>query len=160
MKKDAKKTVAKKTVAKSYSGDEVKRYLGSLSENFQRHLDGHAKQSERNIGALSEDFQHRVSAIAEQFGSIHADTKEIRALVGAQEKLMNLHTLMLSSQAETLKAHTEMIGRLAEDVSIMKGDIQEIKTDLKQKVDRTEFSRLEKRVLAIESREYFGKSRK
>jgi hypothetical protein len=158
--KKAQKKVAKKTAVKSYSGDEVKRYLGSLSEDFQRHLDGHAKQSERNIGALSEDFQHKVSAIAEQFGSIHADTKETRALVGAQERLLNLHTLMLSGQAETLKAHTEMIGQLMEDVNVMKGDIQEIKTDFKQKVDRTEFARLEKRVLAIESREYFGKSRK
>jgi hypothetical protein len=153
MKKDAKKTVTKKVVTKSYSGDEVKRYLGALSENFQHHLDGYAKQSERNIGALSEDFQHKVSAIAEQFGSIHADTKETRALVGAQEKLMNLHTLMLSSQAETLKAHTEMIGQLMEDV-------QEIKTDIKQRVDIQQFARLEKRVLAIESREYFGKSKK
>ena len=151
--KKALKKTAKKTLPKSYSGDEVKRYLGSLSEDFQHHLDGHAKQSERNIGALSEDFQHKVSAIGEQFGSIHADTKETRALVGAQERLLNLHTVMLSSQAETLKAHTEMIGRLMEDV-------QEIKTDMKQKVDLQQFARLEKRVLAIESREYFGKSKK
>ncbi len=120
--KKAQKKVTKKSVAKSYSGDDVKRYLGSLSE----------------------DFQHKVSAIGEQFGSIHADTKETRALVGAQGKLLNLHTLMLSSQAETLKAHTEMIGRLMEDV-------QEIKTDLKVKVDRQEFARLERRVISLES---------
>ena len=45
----------KKTVVKSCSGDEVKRHLGSLSE----------------------DFQHKVSAIGEQFSSIQSDTKEI-----------------------------------------------------------------------------------
>jgi len=129
--KKVQKKVVKKTTVKSYSGDEVKRYLGSLSE----------------------DFQHKVSAIGEQFGSIHADIKETRALVGSQERLLNLHTLMLSSQAETLKAHTEMIGRLMEDV-------QEVKTDIKQRVDAQQFARLEKRVLAIESREYLGKSKR
>lgn len=130
------KKVAKKTIKRSYSGDEVKRYLGSLSE----------------------DFQHKVSAIGEQFGSVHADTKETRALVGAQEKLLNLHTMMLSSQAETLKAHTEMIGKLMLDMNIVKGDAQEIKTDLKQKVDRQEFARLERRVISLESAVHAGKS--
>ena len=132
------KKVAKKTVAKSYSGDEVKRYLGSLSE----------------------DFQHKVGAIGEQFSSIHADTKETRALVGSQEKVLNFHTVLLSTQAETLKAHTEMISRLMEDMNIVKSDVQEIKTDMKQKVDLQQFARLEKRVIAIESREYLGKSRR
>lgn len=100
----------KKSVVKSYSGDEVKRYLGSLSE----------------------DFQHKVSAIGEQFSGLHNDVKDIKKIVNG---------------------HTEMIGQLMIDV-------QEIKNDLKQKVDRTEFARLEKRVLAIESREYLGKSRR
>ncbi len=151
--KKVQKKVAKKTTTKSYSGDEVKRYLGSLSEDFQHRLDGHATQSERNVGALSEDFQHKVSVIGEQFSSLHADVKETRALVGAQERLLNLHTMLLTGQAETLRAHTEMIGRLLEDT-------QEIKTDMKQKVDLQQFARLEKRVLAIESRKYLGKPRR
>ncbi len=117
MKKDVKKIVTKKTVVKSYSGDEVKHYLGSLSE----------------------DFQHKVSAIGEQFSSLHNDVREIK---------------------KTLNSNTEMVGKLIVDVTVIKGDIQEIKTDVKQKIDRTEFARLEKRVLAIESREYFGKTRK
>jgi hypothetical protein len=104
------KKESKKTVEKSYSSDEVKRYLGSLSE----------------------DFQHKVSAIGEQFGGLN---------------------VRMDTIDKKLDVHTQMIGQLMTDV-------QEIKNDLKQKVDRTEFARLEKRVLAIESREYFGKSRK
>lgn len=111
------KKVPKKTVAKSYSGDEVKRYLGSLSE----------------------DFQHKVSAIGEQFG-------------GLNTKIDKINT-KLDEHGRVLNSHTQMIGQLMTDV-------QEIKNDLKQKVDRTEFARLEKRVLAIESREHLGKSRR
>ncbi len=69
----------------------------------------------RYIGAVTEHFEHQVSAVAEQFGSV-------------QQKL---------------DSHTEMIGRLMIDV-------QEIKNDLKQKVNRDEFAHLEKRVLALE----------
>lgn len=116
VKKSPKKTV-KKSVAKSYSGDEVKRYIGSLSE----------------------DFQHKVSAIGEQFGGLNKKIDGINVKLDEHGKILN--------------SHTQMIGQLMTDV-------QEIKNDLKQKVDRTEFARLEKRVLAIESREYSGKSRK
>jgi hypothetical protein len=45
-------------------------------------------------------------------------------------------------------------------VNVIKGDIQEIKTDLKQKVDRQEFSRLERRVISLESLVHTGKSRR
>ena len=44
---------------------------------------------------------------------------------------------------QKLDSHTEMIGSLMIDV-------QEIKNDLKQKVDRNEFAKLEKRVLMLE----------
>jgi len=120
-----KRKAQKKHVSrKEYSKDEVKRYLGSLSE----------------------DFQHRVSGIGEQFGGLN--------------KKLDEHGRILNEHGRILSTHTQMIGKLMVDVDVMKGDIQEIKTDLKQKVDRTEFARLEKRVLTLESREYTGRSRK
>ncbi len=65
-----------------------------------------------------------------------------------------------------LDSHTEMIGKVAEDlgvvksdldivksdIEIMKSDIGIIKTDLKQKVDRSEFAVLERRVSRLESK--------
>ncbi len=115
--KKTQKKATKKVALKSYTGDDMKRYLGSLSE----------------------DFQHKVSAIGEQFSSLHDDVRDIKRTVGN---------------------HTEMIGKLMLDMNIVKSDVQEIKTDMKQKVDLQQFARLEKRVLAIESREYFGKPRR
>jgi hypothetical protein len=123
----AKKTqtkVAKKSITKNYSGDEVKRYLGSLSE----------------------DFQHKVSAIGEQFGGLNKKIDQIN--------------VKLDEHGRKLDLHSEMIGRLMEDMTIVKSDGQEIKTDMKQKVDLEQFARLERRVLAIESRECGGKSKK
>ena len=63
-----------------------------------------------------------------------------------------------------LNSHTEMIGGLAEDVSVLKTDVSVlkedmsivktdiclIKGDLKQKVDYKEFTILERRVSAVE----------
>jgi hypothetical protein len=46
-----------------------------------------------------------------------------------------------------LDSHSEMIGRIMVDV-------QEIKSDMKQKIDRSEFSRLEKRVVILEASLY------
>ena len=94
-----KKNVSKKQGSrKGYSGDDVKRYLGSLSE----------------------DFQHRISGIGEQFGGLNKKLDEHSRL---------LHT------------HSEMIGRLLLDV-------QEIKNE---KVGRSDFAQLEKRVVRIEN---------
>jgi hypothetical protein len=107
----------KKNAKKEYSGDEVKRYLG----------------------VLSEDFQHKVSAIGEQVSRVHNDVKEVKRVVDG---------------------HTEMIGKLMVNVEVIKGDILEIKTDLKQKVDRSEFVRLERRVLSLESLAYGGRQKK
>ena len=109
---------------KEYSGDDVKRYLGSLSE----------------------DFQHRVSGIGEQFGGLNKKLDE-------HGRKLDEHGLILNEHGRILNTHTQMIGKLMVDV-------QEIKNDLKQKVDRGEFARLEKRVLTLETREYTGRGRR
>ncbi|MBI5400758.1 MAG: hypothetical protein HZB12_01420 [Candidatus Yonathbacteria bacterium] len=83
----------------------------------------------RYLGALAEDFQGRVSAIAEQFLGLNAKLDE--------------HTQKFESIDTKLDEHTQMIGQLMVDV-------REIKTDLKQKLDSSEFVGLEKRVIALE----------
>ena len=140
-----KKKVVKKAVKKEYSGDEVKRHLVSLSE----------------------DFQHKVSAIGEQFGGLNKKLDEHGLLLNEHSRILNRHSILLSNQSETLKAHTEMIGHVMEDTTLLKQDItevkkdvQEIKTDLKQKVDRSEFARLERRVITLESVAYGGRGKK
>jgi hypothetical protein len=60
------------------------------------------------------------------------------------EDLMDVKKVV-DSHSEILKSHTEMIGQILTDLS-------EIKNDMKQKVDRQEFARLEKRVIMLERR--------
>jgi len=85
----------------------------------------------RYLGALHEEHMGAIKAMGEQFLDVN------RKLDGIDK---------------TLESHTEMIGKLAEDMEIVKADIGVIKTDLKQKVDRTEFATLERRVARLESK--------
>ena len=86
-------------------------------------LEQHNADIKRYIGAVSEDFQHRVSAIAEQF-------------TGLNNKL--------DDHGRILNSHTEMIGRLMIDV-------EEIKVGMNEKVSRSEFNKLESRLVSLES---------
>ena len=96
----------------------------------------------RYLGALAEDFQGRVSAISEQFLGLNTKLDEHSRKFESIDAKLDEHSRKLDS-------HTQMIGQLMVDV-------QEIKTDLKQKVDRSEFARLEKRVIILETRPHSG----
>jgi len=100
-------------------------------------LEQHNAHIKRYIGAVTEDFQHRVSAIGEQFSSLHdkLDT-HITEISRINDKLDD-HGRILSS-------HTEMMGRL------MIG-VEEIKVGMNEKVTRSEFNKLESRLVSLES---------
>ena len=78
-----------------------------------------------------EDIRSQVQGVAE-------------GVVGVHQKLEQ-HDKRFETIEKKLDSHTAMIGQLMMDVA-------EIKHDLKQKVGRDEFARLEKRVLMIERR--------
>ncbi len=78
----------------------------------------------RHVSALSEEFQGRVKVIGEQYGDIQ----------------------------KTLKSHTAMIGNLAEDISIIKINVEFLKDGLKKKVDYDEFLALERRMSVLEAK--------
>ena len=106
----------------------------------------------RRLGVFIEHVDSNVGLIAEQHGDI--------------KKTLDSHT-------KILEAHTEMIGSLATDMTIVKTNISVLKTDmttvkknieimktdvefikigLKKKVDIDEFAALERRVLLLEKR--------
>ena len=89
------------------------------------------KDVRRHMSTLSEDFQGKVSVIAEQYGSIN--------------KKLDEHGRILGEHGRKLDSHTEMIGKILIEVN-------EIKVGLKQKVDFSDFAKLEKRVTVIERR--------
>lgn len=88
-------------------------------------------QAIRHVGVLVEDMNHRVGVIAEQYGDIKSDIGGIK---------------------KTLDSHTDMIGNLAVNLEIVKGDVEFIKHGMKRKVDVEEFSALERRVALLEKR--------
>lgn len=83
----------------------------------------------RRLGVMVEAGNDKWDLIAEQYGDI--------------KKTLDEHT-------QTLKAHTEMFGQVFVDLSIIKEDVEFIKTDLKKKVDIDQFAALEKRVAFLE----------
>jgi flagellar capping protein FliD len=93
-------------------------------EKLKEILKEQRKEFQNYIGAISEDFKSEIKIVAET----------------------------LSDLQKQLLAIREMVAKNTEDIEIMKIDIQFIKQDLKQKVDRDEFNFLEKRVLALESK--------
>ncbi len=76
MKKVVRKSV-KKLIKDVYSGDEVKRYLGSLSEVFQ----------------------HKVSVIGEQFGGLNKKIDDINVKLDEHGRILNSHTQMIGKLA-------------------------------------------------------------
>jgi chromosome segregation ATPase len=65
--------------------------------------ESHTEEIKRYIGAISEHFQSGVDTIVEQF----------------------------SGFKKTLDSHTEMIGHILEDVTVLKEDMKEVKSDVK-----------------------------
>lgn len=84
--------------------------------------DNNIKDEIRGLYVLIEHVDSHIGLIAEQHGEIK----------------------------QTLNMHTEMIGKLAVDMEIVKTDIEFIKHSFKKKVDIDEFAALEKRVLLLE----------
>ncbi len=81
-------------------------------------------QELRNLGVLLENNNHRIEAIGEQYSGIN----------------------------KKLDSHTEMIGQLAEDIAIIKVNVEFLKGGMKKKVDYDEFLALERRLSLVESK--------
>ncbi len=85
-----------------------------------------------------EDLRSNFKAFGENFEFVRNDIKEIKEVVGG-------HTRKLDS-------HTQMIARIMEDV-------EDIKSGMREKVDRVEFTKLEKRMVMLEAVVFGGKKK-
>jgi len=117
------------------------------------------KSGIRHLGVIVEHIDGKVSLVAEQYGDIKKDINDIKntlnshtETLNSHTETLNSHTETLNSHTETLNSHTEMIGRLNIDVTIIKEDVEFIKSSLKKKIDIDEFSALERRVALLEKR--------
>lgn len=75
--------------------------------------------------------------------------KEFFHFMGIMKEETNTQFQLMGEQFQGIK---ETLGTLMEDVTIIKTDVQYLKSALKKKVDYDEFESLEKRVLLLESK--------
>ncbi len=115
-------------------------------------LDIHNKDMKRYVASLSEEFQGRVSAVAEQFDGLNRklDTHDV-AFAMINRKL-DTHDAAFAMINKKLDVHTEMIGTLKEDIEVIKEDIAVIKVDVRKRVTYEEFESLTKRVNLLEKK--------
>lgn len=116
----------------SLTKKDLKSALKEQSNDFKRY-----------VGAVSEDFQHKTAAIAEQYISIKEDVSTLKEDVSTIKE-------DVSSLKKTQETHTEMIGKLMMDMTIIKENVEFIKSGLKKKVDQEEFDALVRRVILLE----------
>jgi len=110
----------------THSDDEVKRYLGALTEHY---TDGQKAVAEQYIW-LREHLDKRFGQIDERLDRIDNHFERV------DEKL-DFHT-------EIINSHTEMLGNI-----LMR--LEEIKGEFKQKVDYQDFAKLQVRVAHLEA---------
>ncbi len=108
--------------------DELKQHVDTQTDKqgneFQRQLEKQREEFQHFMGIMKEDSDSKMQLIGEQFQDIKA----------------------------TLTSHTEMIGSLAEDMHIVKSDVQIVKSAMRMKVDYQEFEALASRVSLLEEK--------
>lgn len=110
----------------------LKEMLDGQRDAFQHHVDA-------QIVKQREEFQQAISK----------DQQETRHLFGIMKEDFDSKVQLIGEQYGTIK---EMMGSLAEDMQIVKSDVEFIKGSLRKKVDYDEFQTLEKRVAMLEAK--------
>lgn len=75
----------------------------TISREVEVILKPYNEDIKRHMSALSEEFQGRVKVVAEPFGGLNAKIDKIQ---------------------DTIESHTEMIGKLAVDMEIVKTNVE------------------------------------
>jgi len=104
-----------------------------------------------------EDLRSNFKAFGENLGFVREKVDYISERVGVVEsKVVSIEGRVVNIEGRVgniekkIDSHTQMIGRIMEDV-------EEIKSGMREKVDRTEFVKLEKRLVVLETIVYGGK---
>ncbi len=107
-----------------------------MERKIKKGVDDHTlavKEIKRHMSALGEEYQGRLDGVIEQFGGMNKRFDALdKRFDGVDKKL---------------DSHAEMIAK-------MMVQLQEIQSDMKQKVDLQQFARLEKRVVLLEAKSH------
>lgn len=114
----------------------AERELEQFANDIKRHVDEKSAETQRHFEVVAEDIKSEVQAVAEQVVQNSEDITAIR---------------------EKLEEHDQKFESIETTLAVMKLDLEFIKNELKQKVNRDEFAVLEKRLSMLETR--FNQSR-
>jgi 4-alpha-glucanotransferase len=112
--------------------NKLKEILDGQRDAFQQHVD-------KQMSKQREEFQRTVKA----------ESEETRHLFGIMKEDFDSKIQLIGEQYGTIK---EMVGALAEDMHIVKTDIEFIKGSFRKKVDYDEFQALGTRVAMLEAK--------
>ncbi len=99
----------------------------------------------RYVGVLVEDFTDKQQLLAEAVSHIGAKVTSLDdRMLSLEDKMLSVED-KLTTLEEKVDSHTEMIGQLMEDT-------QEMRAQLTQGVQRSEFTKLETRVSRLETK--------
>lgn len=157
MKTESKKN--KKVVPKKESHtDEIKRYIGAISEHFQNGIDAIVEQFsgfKKTLDSHTEMIGHileDVTVLKEDMKEVKSELKEVkRELKGVQGEVKGLHVEMKEVKSE-LKNTNGRLGNIEQEIKAIKNELQEIKNILTNKADIERVERLEMRLYTLEER--------
>jgi hypothetical protein len=124
-----------------------------------RKEDEHTEEIMHYIGVVSEEFHHRVSGIAEQFDGLNKRLDKHDENFMHIAKTLDDHGARLGSIESTLGEHSRKLDSHAVMMARVMEDVEEIKSGMREKVDRTDFVKLEKRLVVLEAFVYSGKKK-
>lgn len=116
----------------------LNKMLKDQSDGFKKHNDLLEKKLERHNEILYEKFRGDVKILSEGWAYVKDKVEQL----AENQEIMSVK----------LDAVIEMASESKQDISTIKSDISVIKYDLKEKVDRSEFAALEKRVILLENK--------
>jgi len=133
------KSKAKPKKEITYSQVDMERYLGALTEHF----DDGIKAVGEKVDFLHEKMDRRFEQVDKRFEQVDKRFEQVDKRFEQVDKRFEQVDKRFEKIEKTQDTHTEMIGRIMIQ-------LEEIKGELKQKVDYRDFAKLEKRVTRLE----------
>lgn len=131
--------------------DEIKRYIGAISEHFQNGIDAIVEQFsgfKKTLDSHTEMIGHileDVTVLKEDMKEVKSELKEVRGEVkGLQGEMKEVKS--------ELKTMNSRLGSFEQEIKEMKNELQEIKKTLTNKADIERIERFEIRLYALEER--------
>ncbi|MEK7610554.1 MAG: hypothetical protein AAB468_02285 [Patescibacteria group bacterium] len=109
---------------------EIAEILKPYNEDIKRHMGALIEHSEATVNIVKQEF----SGLNKRMDNFGLELAGVKKILDSHTVTLNSHGEALASHTETLNSHTEMIGQILVEV-------EEIKGELKHKVDYKDFLR-------------------